>query len=54
MSLYAKSSDIVVVNYSHLFSPDFQGIIFQWLELEPENLTLIVDEAHNLGMLLDP
>ena len=49
MSLYAKSSDIVVVNYSHLFSPDFQGIIFQWLELEPENLTLIVDEAHNLG-----
>lgn len=49
MSLYAKNSDIVVVNYSHLFSPDFQEVIFQWLELESENLTLIVDEAHNLG-----
>jgi DNA excision repair protein ERCC-2 len=49
MSLYAKSSDIVIMNYSHLFSPDFQDVIFQWLEMEPENLTLIVDEAHNLG-----
>ncbi len=49
MSLYAKSSDLVIMNYSHLFSPDFQDVIFQWLEIEPENLTLIVDEAHNLG-----
>jgi len=49
MSLYAKSSDIVIMNYSHLFSPDFQDVIFQWLELDPQALTLIVDEAHNLG-----
>lgn len=49
MSLYAKNSDIVIVNYSHVFSPDFQDIIFQWLEIERENVTLIVDEAHNLG-----
>ncbi|NYT02865.1 MAG: ATP-dependent DNA helicase [Methanosarcinales archaeon] len=49
MSLYAKSSDIVIMNYSHLFSPDFQDVIFQWLELDPDALTLIVDEAHNLG-----
>lgn len=49
MSLYARSSDVVIMNYSHLFSPDFQDIIFQWLEMEPQNLTLIIDEAHNLG-----
>lgn len=49
MSLYAKNSDIVIVNYSHVFSPDFQDIIFQWLEIEREDVTLIVDEAHNLG-----
>lgn len=49
MSLYAQSSDIVIMNYSHLFSPDFQDVIFQWLEMEPEKVTLIVDEAHNLG-----
>lgn len=49
MSLYSKSSNIVIMNYSHLFSPDFQDAIFQWLEMEPENVTLIVDEAHNLG-----
>jgi DNA excision repair protein ERCC-2 len=49
MSLYAKTSNIVIMNYSHLFSPDFQDIIFQWLEMEPEKVTLIVDEAHNLG-----
>ena len=49
MSLYAKNSDIVIMNYSHLFSPDFQDIIFQWLEMEEEKVTLIIDEAHNLG-----
>jgi DNA excision repair protein ERCC-2 len=49
MSLYAKNSDIVIMNYSHLFSPDFQDIIFQWLEIESEKVTLIIDEAHNLG-----
>jgi DNA excision repair protein ERCC-2 len=49
MSLYAKSSDIVIVNYTHIFSPDFQDIIFQWLEMERDSVTLIVDEAHNLG-----
>ncbi len=49
MSLYAKNSDIVIVNYSHLFSPDFQDVIFQWLEMDAEKVTLIVDEAHNLG-----
>jgi DNA excision repair protein ERCC-2 len=49
MSLYAKGSDVVIVNYSHLFSPDFQDAIFPWLEAEPEKVTLIIDEAHNLG-----
>lgn len=49
MSLCAKGSDLVVLNYSHLFSPDFQEIIFDWLELDRESLTLFVDEAHNLG-----
>ncbi|HSD57725.1 MAG TPA: ATP-dependent DNA helicase [Methanotrichaceae archaeon] len=49
MSLYAQNSDIVIMNYSHIFSPDFQDVIFQWLEMEPDKVTLIVDEAHNLG-----
>lgn len=49
MSLYARDSDIVIMNYSHLFSPDFQDIIFQWLEMDSEKVTLIIDEAHNLG-----
>jgi DNA excision repair protein ERCC-2 len=48
-SLYAKNCDIVIMNYSHLFSPDSQDIIFQWLEMESEKVTLIIDEAHNLG-----
>ncbi|OPY55196.1 MAG: ATP-dependent DNA helicase [Methanosaeta sp. PtaU1.Bin112] len=48
-SLYAKNCDIVIMNYSHLFSPDSQDIIFQWLEMESEKITLIIDEAHNLG-----
>ncbi len=49
MSLSAKGSDIVILNYSHLFSPEFQEIIFDWLEMDRESSTLFVDEAHNLG-----
>jgi DNA excision repair protein ERCC-2 len=49
MSLTAKGSDVVILNYSHLFSPEFQEIIFDWLEMDRESLTLFVDEAHNLG-----
>ncbi|MBN1323332.1 MAG: ATP-dependent DNA helicase [Methanotrichaceae archaeon] len=49
MALYAKTSDLIIMNYSHLFSPDFQEIIFQWLELDSEKVTVFVDEAHNLG-----
>lgn len=49
MSLSARGSDIVILNYSHLFSPEFQEIIFDWLEMDRESLTLFVDEAHNLG-----
>ena len=49
MSLSAKGSDLVILNYSHLFSPEFQEIIFDWLEMDRESLTLFVDEAHNLG-----
>ncbi|HOV52029.1 MAG TPA: ATP-dependent DNA helicase, partial [Methanothrix sp.] len=49
MSLYAQNSDMVIMNYSHLFSPDFQDVIFQWLDMDSEKVTLIVDEAHNLG-----
>ena len=37
------------MNYSDLFAPDFQDIIFEWLEMESERVTLIIDEAHNLG-----
>jgi DNA excision repair protein ERCC-2 len=49
MSLHAKSSNLVILNYSHLFSPDFQDKIYEWLDLDPETLTLFIDEAHNLG-----
>jgi len=49
MSLYAQNSDMVIMNYSHVFSPDFQDVIFQWLDMDNEKVTLIVDEAHNLG-----
>ncbi len=49
MSLYAQNSDMVIMNYSHLFSPDFQDIIFSWMEMDAETVTLIIDEAHNLG-----
>lgn len=49
MSLLAKGTEVVIMNYSHLFREDFQEGIFQWLEMEQDKVTLIIDEAHNLG-----
>jgi DNA excision repair protein ERCC-2 len=49
MSLCAKSSQIVIMNYSHIFSQEFFDSMFQWLEIDTTEATLIIDEAHNLG-----
>jgi DNA excision repair protein ERCC-2 len=49
MAIGAKSADIIILNYNHVFDDTMRGALFDWLEIDPENTILLVDEAHNLG-----
>ena len=49
MAISAKKADIVILNYNHVFDDQRRDLLFDWLEIDPENTILLVDEAHNLG-----
>lgn len=49
MAVAARFSDIVVLNYHHVLDERMRDVMFRWLNLEPENTVLVLDEAHNVG-----
>jgi len=49
MAISAKKADVVILNYNHVFDDAMRDALFDWLEINPENTILLVDEAHNLG-----
>jgi DNA excision repair protein ERCC-2 len=49
MAIGAKSADIIILNYNHVFDDTMRDALFDWLEINSENTILLVDEAHNLG-----
>jgi len=49
MALSARYADIVVLNYHHVLDERMRDAMFAWLNIEPENSILMVDEAHNVG-----
>jgi len=49
MAISAKKADIVILNYNHVFDDQRRDLLFDWLEINPENTILLIDEAHNLG-----
>ncbi|MEA1868895.1 MAG: ATP-dependent DNA helicase [Euryarchaeota archaeon] len=49
MAIGAKNADIIILNYNHVFDDTMRDALFDWLEINPENAILLVDEAHNLG-----
>ena len=49
MAIGAKNADIIILNYNHVFDDTMRDALFDWLEINPENTILLVDEAHNLG-----
>ncbi len=48
MKLLLPSADVVVAPYNYIFFPFILGRFLEWLECPLEELTLVVDEAHNL------
>ncbi len=50
--LAAQKSDVVVVNYHHLFDDDIRNQLYGSLAIEPHEILLLIDEAHNCGEVM--
>ena len=45
----AKTTDIVILNYHHLFDREIRDQLYANLGVEPQDVLLLIDEAHNCG-----
>lgn len=45
----AKSADVVILNYHHLFDREIREKLYANLGVEPQDVLLLIDEAHNCG-----
>ncbi len=50
--LAAQKSDVVVVNYHHLFDEEIRNQLYGSLGIEPHEILLLIDEAHNCGEVM--
>jgi DNA excision repair protein ERCC-2 len=45
----ARNTDVVILNYHHLFNRDIREQLYTNLGVEPQDVLLLIDEAHNCG-----
>jgi DNA excision repair protein ERCC-2 len=45
----ARTTDVVILNYHHLFNRDIRDQLYANLGVEPQDVLLLIDEAHNCG-----
>jgi len=45
----ARSADVIILNYHHLFDDGIREQVYLSLGLEPKDVLLLIDEAHNCG-----
>jgi DNA excision repair protein ERCC-2 len=45
----AKGADVIILNYHHLFNFDIRNQLYANLGIEPQEVLLLIDEAHNCG-----
>lgn len=45
----ARNTDVVILNYHHLFNRDIRDQLYANLGVEPQDVLLLIDEAHNCG-----
>jgi DNA excision repair protein ERCC-2 len=48
----AQRSDVLVVNYHHLFDEEIRNQLYGSLQIEPSEVLLLIDEAHNCGEVM--
>jgi len=49
----ARNTDIVILNYHHLFNRDIREQLYANLGVEPQDVLLLIDEAHNCGDVIN-
>jgi DNA excision repair protein ERCC-2 len=45
----ARTTDVVILNYHHLFDSGIRDQLYANLGVEPQDVLLLIDEAHNCG-----
>lgn len=45
----AKNADVIILNYHHLFDRDIREQLYVNLNVEPQDVMVLIDEAHNCG-----
>jgi DNA excision repair protein ERCC-2 len=45
----ARNTDVIILNYYHLFDQDIREQLYASLGVEPHDILLLIDEAHNCG-----
>jgi DNA excision repair protein ERCC-2 len=45
----ARTTDVIILNYHHLFNRDIREQLYANLGVEPQDVLLLIDEAHNCG-----
>jgi DNA excision repair protein ERCC-2 len=45
----ARNTDVIILNYHHLFDRTIREQLYAGLGVEPQDIMLLVDEAHNCG-----
>ena len=45
----ARNTDVVILDYHHLFDRDIREQLYANLGVEPQDVLLLIDEAHNCG-----
>ncbi|MEN6611452.1 MAG: ATP-dependent DNA helicase, partial [Methanoregulaceae archaeon] len=48
----ARSADVIILNYHHLFNDDIREQLYANLQIEPRDVLLLIDEAHNCGEVM--
>jgi DNA excision repair protein ERCC-2 len=48
----ARNTDVVILNYHHLFNRDIREQLYASLGVEPHDILLLIDEAHNCGDII--
>lgn len=45
----SRDADVILMNFHHLFNEDIREQMYQSIGIEPDNVILLIDEAHNCG-----